>query len=93
VFFDFDFGLLQLREVVRARFVDLCTRESTKTIRCAMYSRKQSIYLRTRYDGLTGGMMRSSRGLESDQQLFSRICVCVLFVSGFCYLVFQERVP
>jgi len=33
-----------------------------------------------------GGIMRSSRGLESSQQLFSRVCVCVLFVSRFCCL-------
>jgi hypothetical protein len=32
--------------------------------------------------------MRSSKGLESSQQLFSIIYVCVLFVSGFCCLVF-----
>ncbi len=38
-------------------------------------------------------MIRSSRGLESGQQLFSRICVCVLFVYGFCCLAFQEQVP
>jgi len=37
--------------------------------------------------------MRSSRDLESGQQLFSKICVWVLFVFGFCYLAFQKLVP
>jgi hypothetical protein len=35
-------------------------------------------------------MMRSSRGFESDQQLFSKVCVWVLFISGFCCFTFQE---
>ncbi len=81
-----------LGEVVGVRFVNLCLEKSTKIICCAMYLGRQSIYLRTRYDGWEEGMMRSSRGLESGQQLFSKVCVCVLFVSGFCCLVFQERV-
>jgi hypothetical protein len=38
-------------EVMGMRFVDLCLEGSTKTIRCTMYSKRQSIYLRTRYDG------------------------------------------
>jgi hypothetical protein len=58
-----------------------------------MYLKRHNIYLRTRYDGWKGGMMRSYRGLESNQQLFSRIYVFFLFVYGFCCLVFQERVP
>ncbi len=37
--------------------------------------------------------MRSSRGLESSQQLFSKVCVCVLFISRFYRRVFQERMP
>jgi hypothetical protein len=37
--------------------------------------------------------MISSKGLESGQQLFSKVCVWVLFLSGFCYLAFQERTP
>ncbi len=80
-------------EVVGVRFVDLCLEGSTKTICYAMYSERQNIYLITMYDGKEGGMMRSSRGLNSDQQLFSIVCVCVLFVSRFCCFVFQERVP
>ncbi len=43
-------------EVVGVRFVDLCLEGSIKTICCvmyccAMYSRRQSIYLTTGYDG------------------------------------------
>jgi len=70
------------REVVGVRFVDICFERSTKIIRYAMYLERQSIYIRTRYDGWKGGMMTSSRGLESGQQLFSRVCVCILL---FCF--------
>jgi hypothetical protein len=80
-------------EVVGMRFVDLRLEGNTKIIRCAMYLERQSIYLRTRYDGWERGMMRNSRGLESGQQLFSIVCVCVLFIFGFCCLAFQKRVP
>jgi hypothetical protein len=38
-------------------------------------------------------MMRSFIGLESSQQLFSKVCVCVLFVFGFYCRVFQKWVP
>jgi hypothetical protein len=34
--------------------------------------------------------MISYRGLENSQQLFSRVCVCVLFVSGFCCFCFSR---
>jgi hypothetical protein len=80
-------------KVVGMKFEDFCLEGNTKTICCAMYSERQNIYLRTRYESCEGGMMRSSRGLENGQQLLSRICVCVLFVFGFYCLVFQERVP
>jgi hypothetical protein len=30
-----------------------------------MYSGRQSVYLRTRFDGWKGGMMKSSKDLES----------------------------
>jgi hypothetical protein len=39
------------REVVGVRFVDICFERSTKIIRYAMYLERQSIYIRTRYDG------------------------------------------
>jgi hypothetical protein len=39
-----------LGKVVGVRFVDLYLEGSSKTIRCAMYLERQSIYLRTRYD-------------------------------------------
>jgi hypothetical protein len=58
-----------------------------------MYLERQSIYLRTGYDGWERGMTRSSKGLENGQQLFSRICVCVLFISKFYCLAFQKRIP
>jgi hypothetical protein len=58
-----------------------------------MYSKGQNIYLRTGYDGWEGGMMKNSIGLENSQQFFSITCVCVLFVSRFCCLIFQEQVP
>ncbi len=45
------------------------------------------------FDGWGGGMMKSSKGFESGQQLFSKVCVWVLFIFGFCCLAFQERVP
>ncbi len=38
-------------KVVGVRIVDLYLEGSTKTIHCAMYSERQSIYLRTGYDG------------------------------------------
>jgi hypothetical protein len=38
-------------EVVGVRFVDIFLERSTKTICCTMYSKMQSIYLKTRYDG------------------------------------------
>jgi hypothetical protein len=37
--------------------------------------------------------MRSSKGRENDQQLFSKVYVWVLFVSSFYCLLFQESVP
>ncbi len=37
-------------EIVGVRFVDLRFEGSTKIIRCAMYSKRQSIYPKTRYD-------------------------------------------
>jgi hypothetical protein len=80
-------------KIVGVRFVDLCLEGSTKTIHCAMYLERQNIYFRTKYDGWKGGMMRSSRSFESGQQLFSRVYVCVLFVSEFCCLAFQKRIP
>jgi hypothetical protein len=78
---------------VGARFLDLCLEGKYKTIRYTMYSKKQSIYLRTGFNGWARGMMKSSKGLENNQQLFSNVCVCVLFVSKFYYLTFQEQVP
>jgi hypothetical protein len=36
---------------VGMRLVDLCLKGKYKTIRCAMYSERQSIYLRTGFDG------------------------------------------
>jgi hypothetical protein len=39
------------REVVGVRFVNLYLERNTKTIRCIMYSERQTIYFRTRYDG------------------------------------------
>jgi hypothetical protein len=80
-------------EVMGVKFVDLCLERRIKIIRYVMYSERQNISLRTRYDSWEGGMMRSSKGFESGQQLFSRVCVCVLFASGFCCLVFQKRIP
>jgi hypothetical protein len=38
-------------EVVGVKFVDLCLEGNTKTICCAMYSERQSIYLIIGYDG------------------------------------------
>ncbi len=38
-------------EVVGMRFVHLCLEGSIKTIRYAMYSERQNIYLKIRYDG------------------------------------------
>ncbi len=38
-------------EVVGMKFVDLCLEKKTKIIRCVIYSERQSIYLRTGYDG------------------------------------------
>ncbi len=38
-------------EVVGVRFVDLYLLGNTKEIHCAMYLERQSIYLRTKYDG------------------------------------------
>jgi hypothetical protein len=38
-------------------------------------------------------MMKSCRGFKSGEQLFSKVCVWVLFVSRFCCLVFREWVP
>jgi hypothetical protein len=80
-------------EVVGVRFVDMCLERSTKTIYCAMYLERHTIDFRTGYDGWERGMMRSSRGLESGQQLFLIVCVCVFFVFGFYCFDFQERVP
>jgi hypothetical protein len=37
--------------------------------------------------------MRSSRGLESGQQLFPKFCVCVLFVSRFIVVLFKSKYP
>ncbi len=42
---------LEKAEVVGVRFLDLYLKENYKTIRCAMYSGRQSVYLRTRFDG------------------------------------------
>jgi len=85
--------VLWVGEVVGVRMVDLCFKGKYETIRCAMYLERQNIYLRIRYDGWIGGMMRSSRGFENGQQIFSRVCVCVLFVFGFCCFDFEEWVP
>jgi len=41
---------LEKAEVVGVRFLDLCLKEKYKTIRCAMYSGRQSVYRRTRFD-------------------------------------------
>jgi hypothetical protein len=38
-------------KVVRVSFVDLCFERNTKTIYCAMYSKRKNIYFKTRYDG------------------------------------------
>jgi hypothetical protein len=38
-------------KVVGVRFVDFCLEGSTKTICCAMYLERQSIYFRIGYDG------------------------------------------
>ncbi len=38
-------------EVVKVRFVDLYLEGNTKTIHYIMYSKRQSIYFRTKYDG------------------------------------------
>jgi hypothetical protein len=38
-------------KIVGVKFVDLCLERNTKTIRYAMYLERQSIYLRTGYDG------------------------------------------
>jgi hypothetical protein len=80
-------------EIVGVKFVDLYLEGTTKTICYAMYSERQNIYLITMYDGKEGGMMRSSRGLNSDQQLFSIVSVCVLFVSKFCCFIFKSEYP
>ncbi len=81
-------------KVLGVRFVHLCLERSTKTICYVMYSERQSICLKTGYDGWERGMMRRrSRGLESSQQLFSKVYVCVLFVFGFCCFVFQKQIP
>jgi hypothetical protein len=39
------------KEVVGMRFVNFCLERSTKIIYRAMYLERQSIYLRTGYDG------------------------------------------
>jgi hypothetical protein len=59
-FFSFEVG-----EVVGMRFLNFCLGGKYETIYCAMYSRRQAIYLRTGFDGLERGMMRSSKGLEN----------------------------
>jgi hypothetical protein len=51
------------------------------------------MYLRTGFNGLKRGMMRTSKGFKNGQQLFSKVCVWVLFVFRFYYIVFQKRVP
>ncbi len=74
-------------------FLNLCLKGKYETIHYAMYSGRQSVYIKTRFDAWVRGMMRSSRGLESGQWLFSKVYVWVLFVFGFYCFVFQERVP
>jgi hypothetical protein len=79
------------KKVVGTRLVNLYLEGSTKTMCCAMYSERQSIYLRTRYDGRERGMMRSYRGLESGQQFFQEsvfvFCLCL----GFVVLFFKSE--
>jgi hypothetical protein len=81
------------REVVGVRFVDLYLVGSTKAIHCAMYLERQSIYLRTRYDGWEGGMIKSFRGLKSDQQLSSKSMFVFCLYLGFVVLLFKSEYP
>jgi hypothetical protein len=39
------------------------------------------------------GMMKSSRDLESSQQLFSKVCVWVCSYLGFIVLIFKSEYP
>jgi hypothetical protein len=64
-----------------------------KNIYYAMYLERQNMYLIFRYDGWEGGMMKSSKGFKSDQQLFSKVYICVLFIFRFCCFAFQEWIP
>jgi hypothetical protein len=78
-------------EVVGVRLVDLCSKRKYKTIHCAMQSEKQNTYIIIGFYGWVGGMMKSFRGLEISQQLFSKVCVCVLFVSVFYCFFFKSK--
>ncbi len=84
--------VLRRGEIVGVRFLNLCLKGKYKRIHCAMYSRRQSIYLIIGFDGWERGMMKSSRDLKSGQQFFSKVYVWVLFIFGFYCLAFQEQI-
>jgi hypothetical protein len=80
------------REVVGVGFLDLWLEGKYEWIRYAMYSGRQSFYLRVGIDGWGGEwweVLEVSRAATNSSQ---NLCLG-WYIFGFCWLAFQQKVP
>ncbi len=86
-------GMLQIREVVGMRLINLYLKGKYETIYCAMYSKRQNIYFRIGFDGWSGESWEVLEVSKVANNYFQKSMFVFCSYLGFIVLFFKSKYP